>query len=163
MVLARVDHIGRWRTLEGSSDALVESGPLDSPGGERNGQPASDVEGVDRSGAMIHLALSGPRGDGAVLLFLTSTCTTCRPIWASSKAAAGLVVVTPDPSTESLRALSRLTPAGVSVVMSSSAWFDYEVPGAPWLVSVEAGRIASDGPSPRGWEDVAALLDAPTA
>lgn len=79
------------------------------------------------------------------LLFLTSDCRECRDSWSS--AAAGVVIVTPDPATDSPRAVARLAPAGATVVMSSQAWHAYGVTKSPWRVQVRAGQIVSAGPA----------------
>jgi len=120
------------------------------------GGPAPAFEGLDLHGAPVGVVPGD--GERRVLLFLTSSCAGCERIWAGVSPHPGLVVVTPDTSTESTRSLRRLAPAGLTVVMSSAAWFAYGVPGSPWLVVVEAGTVRGEIPSPAGWEVVAAEL-----
>lgn len=86
-----------------------------------------------------------------LIAFLSSGCVTCHEFWrglASSTPVAAdvgdvrIVVVTKDPSEESIAALRELAPRRVPVLMSSASWIDYEVPGSPYFVLV-------DGPSAR--------------
>jgi hypothetical protein len=104
-----------------------------------------------------------------VLFFLTSTCVGCRLIWEGLSARAQaltvspldgpqVVLVTPDPSTESARAVAALAPRGVPVLMSSASWHAYGVTGAPWCVVVAGGRVKSDSPAPTDWNAVTMLL-----
>ena len=123
----------------------------------RVGEPAPDIEGVDLSGRHVRVHLSGVNGERRALLFLTSACETCRPMWRSAPGARGLTVVTPDPATEDARELSRLATGQLELAMSSKAWFLYGVPGSPWLVVVDSGRVVVDV-APGTWEDVAAAL-----
>lgn len=84
--------------------------------------------------------------EGRTLYFLTSSCQPCRPVWAAVGDGAA-VVVTPDPSTESRRKVAELAPDGVTVVMSSEAWFAYGAGPAPWKVTVSGGVVAWEGPA----------------
>ena len=84
--------------------------------------------------------------EGRTVYFLTSSCKPCQPVW-STLPAAGLVVVTPDPSAESRRKVAELAPPGVTVVMSSDAWFAYGAGPAPWKVVVSGATVVSEGPA----------------
>ena len=46
---------------------------------------------------------------------------------------------------ESISALRRIAPPDASVVMSSQAWTDYEVPGSPYFLLIEDGRVTGEG------------------
>ena len=94
-----------------------------------------------------------------VLLFLTSSCSGCRPLWdgARTQWTDGVLLVTPSPSTESAKDVARLAPAGGEVVMSSEAWHAFGVTAAPWFAVVADGLIAAEGAAPATWEQVAAL------
>ena len=83
--------------------------------------------------------------EGRTVYFLTSSCAPCRPVWAGLADGPALVV-TPDPSTESRRKVAELTPEGVTVVMSSEAWFRYAAGPAPWKVTVSGGVVVDEGP-----------------
>ena len=56
-------------------------------------------------------------------------------------------VVTRGENEESISALRRIAPPDISVVMSTQAWTDYEVPGSPYFVLVDgaAGRVEGEG------------------
>jgi hypothetical protein len=122
-----------------------------------------DIVGQDLSGSEIRLRL-GPGFEGRrALVFLTSSCESCINIWQSASPARDVAVVTPDRATESARQLTRVAPPGLTLVMSSAAWFDYAVPGAPWLVIVESGTVALEARVPAAWSEVTALVEEPDA
>ena len=89
-----------------------------------------------------------------VLLFLTSSCYGCRPLWDSLEDGerpvddARLVLVTPSPSTESARDVAALAPDGTEVLMSSEAWHAFGVTAAPWFVVVAGGFVGPRVPRP---------------
>lgn len=114
------------------------------------GRPAPGVEG-------------GSWGDGTtVLAFLTSGCSTCRPLWGplaagERPAGAEVVVVTPDAGGEDRRQVSGLAGDGVAVVMSTQAWLAYAAAGAPWVAVVRAGVVVAEG-RPDGWAALERLV-----
>ena len=129
------------------------------------GLAATDLRGTTPAGSPLEVVLGDRR---LVLLFLTSSCYGCQLIWAGfgARNAAGqgrdggdaIVLVTPDSSTESAKAVARVAPEGMVVLMSSEAWHAYGVTAAPWCVVVAGGMIASAGPAPASAEAVEALL-----
>lgn len=131
-----------------------------APRRSRVGTPAPAVAGVDPAGEPATASI-----DDGLLMFLTSSCRPCRALWAELAARphahAQVTVVTPDPSTESRRSVARLA-AGVDhrVLMSTRAWLDYGVPGAPWLAAVAGGVVRAEG-SASSWAEVE-TLGAPT-
>jgi len=90
-----------------------------------------------------------------VLVFLTSSCTPCQPLWTGSPPQ-GAVLVTPSPTTESRRRVEHLARPGQVVVMSSEAWHAYDVHRAPWLVVSDSGTVVSDAPAPSDWGPIGA-------
>jgi hypothetical protein len=98
-----------------------------------------------------------------LLAFLTSSCEPCQELWPAltdgrtTPAGLRVVIVTPDPATESRRRIAQLAPPGADVVMSSRAWFDYAVTGAPWFTLVAGGIIQAEGHA-RTWDDVEVLV-----
>jgi hypothetical protein len=99
-----------------------------------------------------------------LIAFLSTGCGTCANFWdelrgpgARLPAATRLVVVTKGENDESISALRRIAPADALVVMSSEAWTDYEVPGSPYFLLVEDGRVSGEG-SGSTWSQVRALL-----
>jgi hypothetical protein len=121
------------------------------------GRPSLDVVGVSPDGGPVELSLAN---QGAVLLFLTSSCYDCQALWkglasgSAGRAGPKVTVVTPSPETESARKVAALAPAGAAVIMSSSAWLAYGITGAPWCVVVAGGVVAADGPAPSTWSQL---------
>lgn len=130
----------------------------------RLGMPAAEVAGVSPDGTPRQVGVDRNR---VVLLFLTSSCYGCQPLWPGSSAPAGhptdaaVVLVTPSPETESARKVAALAPGHIPVLMSSAAWHDYGVTQAPWWVVIAGGTVVEDGPAPATWADVAAHLEVP--
>lgn len=114
--------------------------------------PAHDVEGQTLTGEIVHARVIGVQHD-TVLLFLSSGCASCAEFWDDLRdpvplpPATRLLVVPQSPNDESIAALRAVAPDGVDVVLSSQAWRDYEVPGAPHVVLVNgaSGRIRGEG------------------
>ena len=94
--------------------------------------------------------LRAPAATPTLLAFLTSGCSTCAGFWETlgePRLPAGVRDRDRHPrraSASARRALRELAPAGVPVVMSSQAWQDYAVPGAPYFVLVD-GAIRGEG------------------
>lgn len=142
----------RWRRVPPPLTRLV---PIPARTRPRPGT-ADDLVGTDLDGnpAAITVAASGR---STLLLFLSSGCDGCRPLWAATADPqdAGLVrpggervvVVTRDAATEDLVELRALAGAGAAVVMSSDAWASYGVHGPPFFCLVEGvnGRVATEG------------------
>jgi hypothetical protein len=128
------------------------------------GGRAADVVGVSPDGEAIVVGVVGAPHDTA-LAFLTTGCITCASFWrefaerGASALGARSVIVTKGATEESLSKVRELAPNGVPVVMSSEAWTDYDVPGAPYFVYVEgpAGRIRGEGTA-SSWDQLASLL-----
>lgn len=103
----------------------------------------------------------------SLLLFLSSDCDGCRPLWEGAADAASwglsagdrVIVVVADPAgagdgagprlpkpevPERVRAMA---PPGVPVVYSSAAWHAYRVSGPPFFVLVDgnSARVAVEG------------------
>lgn len=109
---------------------------------ERSSSSVHDVEGVTPGGdaVVVSTATSGL----TLLTFLSSGCSSCAAIWAAlgdpgqrATLAARVVVVTKGPEFESPDGIAAKTPLGITAVMSTAAWADYEVPGSPFFVLVD--------------------------
>ena len=114
------------------------------PGGRR------DLAGAGHSG-----------GEPTLLAFLTSGCSTCAGFWETlgePRLPAGVrtVVVTHGAERERPARLRPLAPDGIPVVMSSQAWQDYAVPGAPYFVLVD-GTIRGEGAA-TSWSALGSLV-----
>ena len=126
------------------------------------GRAAASVQGQTPDGDLVTIALDRP-GERTLLLFLSTGCTTCAPLWQGlgrhghAVPGARTVVVTRGPDEESPGALQGRAPTDVTVVMSSEAWESFSVPGSPYAVLVESGRVAGQGVS-HGWEQLGSLV-----
>jgi hypothetical protein len=116
--------------------------------GERRSASASDVVGISPDGEAVAIAAAGT-GHQTLFAFLTSGCASCARFWDALEEPWRLglpssvrpVIVTKGPELES-PAVVRGHATAAAVVMSTEAWIDYEVPGAPFFALV-------DGPSSR--------------
>jgi hypothetical protein len=130
------------------------------------GGTVTDVVGVAPDDESVAIAVRSPRVD-TLLAFLSTGCSTCASLWTGLQEGEGpalpdrtrLVVVTLGPGDESPARLRRMQPAGVPVVMSSDAWQDYQVPGAPYFIWIDGteGRVRGEG-SARSWPEVSSLM-----
>ena len=126
---------------------------------------AHDVVGEDLRGrpTQVELAGASPGAGPTLLAFLTSGCSVCQTFWeelgpdTDTPGDARLVVVAKGRGDESPAALERLARPGVEVVASSAAWVDYDIPGSPYFVLVEAGVVTGEG-SATNWPSVRDLL-----
>ncbi|HUR23358.1 MAG TPA: hypothetical protein VMZ73_05740 [Acidimicrobiales bacterium] len=133
--------------------------------GGPNGAVAHDVTGWTPAGEAAAVAVLGVSHD-TLLAFLSSGCLTCAGFWEARGAGGDLglpggmrvVAVTKDPGEESESAIRGLS-SGQTVIMSTQAWFDYEVPGSPYFVHVSAtsGRVSGEGTAST-WEQVVSLV-----
>lgn len=124
---------------------------------------ATDLVGVTPNDETVSISLGA--GVDTLLAFLSGGCSVCGELWGavpSGEAAlpdrTRIVVVTASPDRESPSRIRRLVAPGTTVVMSTDAWQDYRVPGAPYFVLVDAaGGIAGEG-SAQSWQQVASLV-----
>jgi hypothetical protein len=106
------------------------------------GAPAPAITGETPHGDALRLDFAGAAATPTLLAFLTSGCSTCLGFWESLSEPRldrelETVIVTHGAEREQPAKLRALAPAGVPVVMSSQAWSDYGVPGAPYFVLVD--------------------------
>lgn len=147
------------------------AGSVPSPTGltavERGqGAPALEITGVDAAGAPVTLAVAGV-SHRTLLAFLSSTCLTCRGFWdafgdrrLSLPGGARLIVITKGAEAESPSTVRKLAPGTVHTVLSSDAWRDYHIPGAPYFVLVDGptGEVTGEGAAAT-WDQVRDLMD----
>ena len=125
---------------------------------------AGPISGTTLHGDSVTLSF-GPGSPMSLIAFLTSGCTSCAPLWAGlheardlASVAPRIAVVTHDPTRESPTRLERLAPAGTEVIMSSTAWADYAVPGSPHFVLTDgAGGILGRG-SALSWAQLQTMV-----
>ncbi|MBA2752347.1 MAG: hypothetical protein H0U41_08965 [Actinobacteria bacterium] len=138
----------------------------DPVAGGATGTPAHDLVGQTPGGEAAAVAVVGTAQD-TLLAFLSSGCLTCAGFWKALGAGGHLglpegmrvVAVTKGRRDESESSVRSLAPAGRTVVMSTQAWLDYEVPGSPYfvLVSASSGRVIGEGTAAT-WEQVVSLV-----
>lgn len=127
-----------------------------------------DVLGSLPDGGAAKVSVSGSEGL-TLLAFLSSGCSTCRNFWTAfadprERQPDGfenlrIVVVTKGAEAESEASVAALAPTGVTTVMSSPAWIDYEVPVAPYFILVDGRSDAVVGEGAAGtWTQVQSLL-----
>lgn len=115
--------------------------------GERNSVDVFDLSGATPTGDAIGLTVAGAN-HLTLIAFLSSGCSSCAGIWKAMVQARSdlpedvrLVVATKGPEMESPpEVLTRAAGGTFPVVMSTTAWGDYEVPGAPFFVLVDGPR-----------------------
>ncbi|MHB8504484.1 MAG: hypothetical protein ACYDEN_01995 [Acidimicrobiales bacterium] len=106
-----------------------------------------DLEGITPGGDAVVVATG--TSPVTLLAFLTAGCSSCAGVWdglgdpAQRRAfspGTRFVAVTKGPEWETPAAVAARAPRDVTVVMSTQAWADYEVPGAPYVVLVDGAR-----------------------
>jgi hypothetical protein len=122
---------------------------------------AAALTGETPDGDVVALAFDGASSAPTLLAFLTSGCTTCMGFWETLgeprlPAGVQVVIVAHDSDRERPARLRSLAPNGVPVVMSSQAWTDYHVPGAPYFVLVD-GVVRGEGIATT-WQALASLV-----
>jgi hypothetical protein len=122
---------------------------------------AAPLAGTTPQGDVIAQSFDGPASVPTLLAFLTSGCSTCAGFWdtlGERRLPPGVqtVIVTHDDDRERPARLRSLAPSGVPVVMSSQAWSDYGVPGAPYFVLVD-GVVRGEGVATT-WQALASLV-----
>ena len=146
----------------GPGDAGADAAPIPSvPEAGREQVQAPTLAGATPGGDVVSLSFEGSASAPTLLAFLTSGCSTCAGFWESlgePRLPAGVqtVVVAHGPERERPARLRSLAPANVPVVMSSQAWADYRVPGAPYFVLVD-GFIRGEGVATT-WQAVSSLV-----
>lgn len=128
---------------------------------------SADLAGIGAGGnETLTVRVTGVEHD-TIVAFLSSGCLTCQRFWDAFRkprklglpAGTRLVVVTKGPDAESPGAVAELAPPGLPTVMSSEAFVDYDIPGAPYFVQVHGptGRVKGEGTGP-DWDQVSSLL-----
>ena len=154
-VLRRLDRLGVRLDDADRPDHQHDSTLALRSGPTTNGSASvSDLVGVTPEGEPA--TVSSSIGDDPLLLaFLSTSCTSCTNFWERFEAPASLIgrtrfrvaVVTLGPEEESPTRAIGLRRGTADVLMSSSAWSDYAVPGAPYFVVIDprAGEVIGEG------------------
>jgi hypothetical protein len=143
---------------EGERDLVTT--PPEAPVRLAGASPAV-LAGSTLDGGPVQLDLTGEASAPTLLAFLTSGCTSCAGFWESLgerrlPPEVQVVIVTQGPDRERPRKLRSLAPDGVAVVMSSQAWDEFSVPGAPYFVLVE-GEVRGEGVATT-WQALSSLV-----
>jgi hypothetical protein len=150
--------------LRSHAEILRRLGPEDVPA-PRTRRPsdthAAAIAGRTLEGDPTKLDFAGAGGRPTLLAFLTTGCSVCQGFWdrladPRLPSTVQTLIVTHGEERESPARLRTLAPDGVPVVMSTPAWEDYGVPGAPYFVLVD-GMIRGEGAAST-WEAVASLV-----
>jgi hypothetical protein len=166
-ILRQLHEMGAGLEPEHSLDSPVSLRPRGDVAARGNGiGPAFDIAGAGLFDDAVQIPVVDVR-HRTLLAFLSSGCLTCQTFWEAFRDAPGLalppdvrvVVVTKDAAEESVSTLRNLAPADLPVVMSSTSWAEYEVPGSPYFVLVDGpiGRVRGEGTG-MTWPQVHGLL-----
>jgi hypothetical protein len=122
--------------------------------GERDSTSAPTIAGVTPGGDALAVSVAG-HDTLTLIAFLSSGCTTCAGFWEAFQKPQDLglpegirlLVVTKGPELEIANEVRAKAPGCLTVIMSTQAWGDYEVPGSPFFVLVDgrAGRRIGEG------------------
>lgn len=134
---------------------------------EREGFTDSrDLVGVGVDDDALTIRVTGVQ-HRTLVAFLSGSCLTCQRFWDAFQKPKKLglpsdvrpVIVTKGPEQESPAAIARVAPRDVPVVMDSSAWDAYDVPGSPYFVLVDgrSGQVQGEGTG-IDWDQVKGLL-----
>lgn len=142
--------VGEHRTTDHSHAIELTAKPSSSPTGPH------DIAGITPDGEPVVVSPTAG-GDPTLLAFLSTSCSSCTPFWerldSDLRYFGGhryrVLIITRGESEESPSRAESLAASHASVVMSSSAWDDYEVPGAPFfaVIDPDAGVIVGEGSS----------------
>jgi len=126
--------------------------------------PAHDLLGVSPWGETSAVGVIGSPAS-TLIAFLSSGCLTCLEFWRAFAAEdhlpsdIRLVVVTKGEEQESVSTVAELAPPGVTVLMSTQAWNDYEVPMAPYFILVDGQQSAVVGEgAASSWKQLVDLM-----
>ena len=137
------------------ADILRRLRPIPTTTGPPTTAPR-DIVGTDLWGMPCTVEVLGSAAP-VLLLFLSAGCTGCRDLWEGLAALrdglgprARLAVITKGEEAEDAAALRALVgvdgpPAGVAVVLSSTAWSHYRVAGPPFMALADAQRVRMEG------------------
>lgn len=164
LLRSHADILRRLHALDGGETGGGQVGGLQVVNRQTRALPEA-VAGASLSGGSMTVPLHQSRGL-ALLAFLSSGCSTCRPFWEAFSGNAPMpgadvrpLIVTKDATEESPSELAKLAPRDISLVMSSQAWDDFRIPGSPYFVLVDtgAGQVVGEGAA-ASWQHVHDLL-----
>lgn len=148
---ASTDGVATWRDARSRTTGHTEA-------------PATEISGVEPSGASRSISLKSGRGE-TLLAFLSSGCASCQTFWDALRAGPEMptpttrtVIVTKGTSAESPGTLADLAPSDMPIVMSDDAWDAFRVPLTPYFMLLDSdSRVVGEGSAP-SWERLVDLL-----
>ncbi len=160
LLRSHAEILRRLGPADANSGAAGRSVP-EPPAGARARVPAPDLTGTTPGGDVVSLSFTATGASPTLLAFLTSGCSTCAGFWETLAEPrlppdVQTVIVAHGPERERPTKLASLAPETVPVVMSSAAWSDYRVPGAPYFVLVD-GTIRGEGVATT-WQALSSLV-----
>jgi hypothetical protein len=161
LLRSHAEILRRLGPVSGDDDAAGAGVVPSPPSAPREAVTAAALTGTTPAGDPLMLSFDGAGSMPTLLAFLTSGCGTCQGFWETlgePRLPRGVqtVIVARGPDREAPAKLLRLAPEGVPVVMSSEAWSDYAVPGAPYFVLVD-GVVRGEGIA-TSWHALASLV-----
>lgn len=157
--------VGEGAAPRATADFRVQPG-IPSPGAAGPATTAHDISGTTPGDETVVVAITGVQQQ-TLLAFLSTGCLSCQEFWRAFARADELgldeqtrvVIVTKSADEVSESAIAELAPDGVTLVMSSAAWDDYQVPGSPYFVHVDgpSGVVIGEGAA-TSWSQVASLI-----
>lgn len=167
-ILRQLHHLGAGREElagHGWDGAVRVPAPVArADRGDRGAVPA--LAGLTPTGEAVSVALDRP-GERTLLLFLSSGCGSCQPLWdglrrgehGSVFPGMRVAVVARDAEEESPSLLGGLGPPDVPVVLSNAAWDAFDVPGSPFAVLVDGstGSVLGSGVA-SSWTQLGSLV-----
>ena len=162
-ILRQLHHLGAGREElagRGWDGGVRVPAPAPVPGAV----PA--LAGLTPTGEAVSVALDRP-GERTLLLFLSSGCGSCQPLWDGLRRGEHVAVlpgmrvavVARDADEESPSLLAGLGPSDVPVVLSGAAWDAFAVPGSPFAVLVDGstGSVLGSGVA-SSWTQLGSLV-----
>ena len=110
------------------------------------------VTGLTPQGEPVVTTLSAG-SDPILVAFLSTTCSSCTSFWEGLESSTmyfggnrhRVVIVTLGEAEESPTRAQTMAKAGADVIMSSTTWNEFGVPGAPYFVLIEPGTGSTLG------------------
>jgi len=165
-ILRSLHNLGAGMDLDSHATTGAQAPSISTNLREPSSSSGFDLVGTTPRGEATAVGVVGAE-QSTLLAFLSSGCLTCTAFWDAFAGdvdldvpgGARLVVVTKDPDEESQSTVLHLASADMTVVMSTQAWRDYEVPVAPYFLYVDgsSGQVVGEGAG-TSWTQVSSLL-----
>lgn len=151
-VLRKLDSLGVRLDSTSDTSHQVDLAPRKSQALAGQSLSSTEISGVTPEGESVAISLEV--GDKPTLIgFLSTTCSSCSVFWerftsSTVELPSGIyrvILVTLSPDEESPTRATNLRRGSADAIMSSKAWQDFGVPGAPYFVLVNGGQLLGEG------------------